>query len=107
MVDQGAHVNQMTIRDQIPSDDDYLVTAIGFRFGVGLPPLSAKLVSRIEDGEFVEISDLLSDHLGTLRNEDQQKLPNSKRRTVTNTFEWIKCFCIYMAVISRNNLKKI
>ena len=106
MVDQGAHVNQMTIRDQIPPEHDHLVSTTGFPIREGLPPLHAKLVSRIEGGEFIEMSDLLSNHLGTLRIEDQ-KLPNAKRRTVTNILEWIKCFCIYMPVVSRNNPKKI
>ena len=96
----------MTIRDQIPPEHDYPVSATGFPIVVGLPPFHAKFVSRIENGEFIEMWDLLSDHLGTLRNEDQ-KFPNAKRRTVTNIREWSKCFCIHMAVVSRNNPEKI
>ena len=95
MVDQGARVNQMTIGDQIPPEHDHPLSATGFPIGARLPTIHAKLVTRIEGGEFIKISNLLCDHLGTLRNEDQ-KLPNAKQRTVTNILEWIKCFCIYM-----------
>ena len=96
----------MTIGDQIPPEHDHPVSATELPIGAGLSPLHAKIISRIEGGEFIEMSDLLSDHLGTLRNEDQ-KFPCAKRRTVTNILEWIKCFCIYMGVVSRNNPKKI
>ena len=48
MVDQGARVNQMTIGDQIPPEHDHPLSATGFPIGVGLPPIHAKLVSRIE-----------------------------------------------------------
>ena len=52
------------------------------------------------------MSDLLCDHLGSMRSEEQ-RLSNTKRRTITNILEWIKCFCIYMAVVSRRNHQKI
>ena len=52
------------------------------------------------------MSDLLCDHLGTLSNEEQRSL-NARRRSISNILEWIKCFCIYMAVVSRKNPQKL
>ena len=105
MVDEGAGIDQTTTRSEI-SDNDHPVPVTGLPVGAGLPPIHSKLVSRIEAGEFIEMSDLLCDHLGSVRSEEQ-RLANTKRKTVTNILEWIKCFCIYMAVVSRRNHQKI
>lgn len=76
MVGQQVTENQMTIRGEMPPDHHSAPTT-SVPLGAGLPPISAKLVSRIEAGEFIEMSDLLCDHLGTPRGEDQ-KLLNAK-----------------------------
>ena len=45
-------------------------TAMNFSL---VPPVPTKLIEKIESGIFVDMSELLSDHLGVLENEDQQK----------------------------------
>ena len=105
MVDEGAGIDQTTPRSEI-SDNDHPVPVTGLPVGAGLPPIHSKLVSRIEAGEFIEMSDLLCDHLGSMRSKEQRP-SNTKRRTITNILEWIKCFYIYMAVVSRRNHQKI
>ena len=68
--------------------------------GAGLyTPVPSRLVAKIESGEFIDMGELLPDRVGTSRPEDLGKvLP--KRRTVAGILEWIKCFNVYMAVIS-------
>ena len=44
--------------------------------GAGLPPVPAKFVSRIEAGEYIDMTELLPDRLGTLKspvNDDSFK----------------------------------
>ena len=94
----------MNIRDEMPPDHHHSLPANSVPLGAGLPPISAKLISGIEAGEVIEMLDLLCEHLSTPRSEDQ-KLLNDKRRTITNILEWIKCFCIYMAVAQKKPQK--
>ena len=72
--------------------------------GAGLPPVPAKLVVRIEAGEFVDMAKLLPDKLGfskTTLNDDQARPSKPRRRTVTNILEWTQCFATYMAVVCK------
>lgn len=48
VVDEGVGVNQMTITDERPSENDHCVPVTGFSIGTGLTPNHAKLVSRID-----------------------------------------------------------
>ena len=48
MVDEGVGVNQMTIMDERPSENDNCVPITGFPIGAELRPNNAKLFSRIE-----------------------------------------------------------
>ena len=72
----------------------------------GLPPVPSRLVAKIESGEFIDMGELLPDQVGTSRPEDLGKvLP--KHCTVAGILEWIKCFNVYMAVISRKEPGRI
>ena len=74
--------------------------------GAGLPPIPAKLVSKIEAGEFVDMAELLPDRFGIAKSRpgDESARPSKhKQRTVTTILEWIQCFSIYLAVIAKNN----
>jgi len=104
-IGQGATGNQFTARDEL-LECGKSFSGSGFPIGVGLPPIPARLVAKIEAGEFIEMSDLLSNHLGTIGPEEQ-KAPNFKRNTVKNILEWIKCYCIYMAVVTKKSPHKI
>ena len=69
----------------------------------GLPPIPAKLVSRAQHGLFVEMADLLPQKL--LSQEyytgDSTSSPKQKHHDVANIIEWVQCFGIYTAIISK------
>ena len=68
-------------------------------FGAGLPPVSAKLIKRIQEGEFIEMGELAIDWLGLPSVEDSTETSRSKRRPVTSIVEWAQCFSNYIAVL--------
>ena len=63
----------------------------------GLPPVLTKLVSKIESGAFIEMADLLPEQLGTY-GYDKESKTRTKKPSVTNILEWLKCFAVYVAV---------
>ena len=78
--------------------------------GAGIPPVPEKMISRIEAGEYIEMAELLPDHLGSAgmtAEEDQTRVPRSRRKAVTNIFEWVECFAIYVAVLSRSRPQRV
>ena len=78
--------------------------------GAGLPPIPAKLVSKIEAGEFVDMVELLPDRFGIAKSRpgDESARPSKhKQRTVTTILEWIQCFSIYLAVIAKKQPQRI
>lgn len=61
--------------------------------GVGLPPISAKLVSKIEAGEYIDMAELIPDRLGVARsfsNEESGKVAKQKRRIVATIMERVQ-----------------
>ena len=69
--------------------------------GAGLPPIPPRLVTRIEAGEFIDMAELLPDHLGPATSTTEPLPKPSKRcHDVSNILEWIRCFSAYIAVIS-------
>ena len=70
--------------------------------GAGLPPVPAKLVTRIESGAFIEMVDLLPEQLGTYYYDKESKAW-TKKPSVTNILEWLQCFAVYIAVRARSN----
>ena len=78
--------------------------------GAGLPPIPAKLVSRIEAGEYIDMTELLPDQLGTIRspaNDDSVRAGRQRRRALSGILEWVQCFATYMAVYCRNQPHRI
>ena len=67
--------------------------------GAGLPPVPSQLVARIKAGEFIDMGELLPDCFGITR-PDNIGITPTKLCTVSGILEWIKCFNVYMAVIS-------
>ena len=65
------------------SSEDF--TALNFSL---VPPVPTQLINKIESGNFIDMSELLSDHMGVLDNEDHPKSTKPKRRNVTNIVEW-------------------
>ena len=77
--------------------------------GAGLPPVPHKMVARIQRGEFVDMVELLPDRLGCSfgSTPEDKTTAKSKKQSVTNILEWIKCFGIYMAVIAKSQPDRI
>ena len=76
--------------------------------GGGLPPVPGKLVKRIEEGHFIEMGELLPERLSShCEDEDQIKSTKPKRRAVTNILEWLQCFGIYIAIVSRKEPHRV
>ena len=63
--------------------------------GAGLPPVPAKLLSKIAVGKFIDIGELILDRVSISEPEDSGT-STSKRRTVSSILEWIKCFNVYI-----------
>ncbi len=79
-----------------------------FWLGDGLPPVPAKLVSKILKGEFVDMADLLRDNIeaerryassGTAASSAVQPA-RSHRREVPDLFSWVQCFGVYASVVA-------
>ena len=70
----------------------------------GLPPVPAKLLKRVEDGMYIEMSELLPDHLSSaeLNCSSQSTSSKSTLGEVNNIMDWIDCFGIYIAIMSRS-----
>ena len=63
--------------------------------------MPVRLVERIKQGIFVEISELLPDHLGSAdANVGDRRANKTKLSKVDNIIDWIQCFVIYIAVLS-------
>ena len=78
--------------------------------GAGLPPIPAKLVSRIEAGKYINMTELLPDKLGILRtaaSDDSFKTTRPRRKALSGILEWIQSFAIYMAVVCRKQPHRI
>ena len=76
----------------------------------GLPPVPAKIVSRIEAGEYIDMTELLPDHLVTLKspvNDDSFKAGRQRRRALSGILEWVQCFTTYMAVCCQKQPHRI
>ena len=73
-------------------------------FGAGLPPISTKLIKRIQDGEFIDMSELAIDRLGLPLSDDSTKPVHSRRRPVTSIVEWAQCFSNYIALVAQTQV---
>ena len=72
--------------------------------GTSCPPVPCKLVKKITDGEFVEMSELLPDRLASSGDKELSK-SSKKRRVVTDIVEWVQYFGLYIAIISRRECR--
>jgi len=67
-------------------------------FTAGLPNT---LVKRIQEGEFVDMSELIVDSLSMAQGDESGKSNHSKKRPVTSIIEWAQCFTNYIAILSQ------
>ena len=70
-------------------------------FTAGLPPVPNALVKRIQEGEFVDMSELTVDSLSMMQGDESSKSNHSKKRPVTSIIEWAQCFTNYIAILSQ------
>ena len=76
----------------------------------GLPPIPTKLLNRIQDGLFIEMSDLLPDTLTSAEynaGEDHGDSRKPKHHRELSIMEWVQSFGVYMAVMSRTKPHRI
>ena len=69
----------------------------------GFPPVPAKLVKRIQDGLFIEMSELLPERLTSAEYNagDSAVAQRQKPQEVMSILQWVQCFGVYIAIVSR------
>ena len=87
-----------------PSGDSLSLLTNTVALGAGLPLVRSKLVAKIEAGEFIDMGE--ADRVGISRPDDTEKA-STEHCTVSGILEWIKCFNVYMAVISQKQAGRI
>ena len=65
------------------------------------------LIKWIQDGEFINISELTIDHLSMLLPEDTSNVSNSKRPPLTSIIKLTQCFNNYIAILGQSHLGRI
>ena len=72
-----------------------------FILSEGLPPVPAKLVSKIQRGDYVDMAELLRDNMEMERRQpaDAQGIGRQGRREVPDILSWITCFGMYASVL--------
>ena len=86
-----------------------------FTLGEGLPPVPAKLASKIRRGEYVDMAELLRDNMELERRRDTREVSSNafglnqqpNRREVPDLLSWVQCFGMYAAVLSSNYPEKV
>ena len=108
-------------------DEDTSTTALGvstselpkegaslpFILGEGLPPVAAKLVVKIQRGDFVDMAELMRDNMEAERRAEQDGAigspfnKQSRRREVPDLLSWIQCFGTYISVVVAKSPAKV
>jgi len=75
----------------------------------GLPPIPNKLVQRVEEGLFVEMAELLPSYLDSADFDTSGQQTRSLKRLPVpcDITEWVQCFGMYIAIISRHKPKRV
>ena len=73
----------------------------------GLPPIPFRLVKRVEDGLFVEMAELLPSYLDSADFNTDDQRTRKRLPVVSHIIDWVQCFAIYMAIISRQKSKRV
>ena len=85
--------------------------ATPFVLSEGLPPVPAKLVAKIQKGDYVDMAELLRDNMEyerrqTTSDSSESKSGRASRREVPDLLSWITCFGIYASVICDKSPEK-
>ena len=68
----------------------------------GSPPVPSKLVKKIEAGDFIDMAELRPEGLGTMEDSAPGRSTKGKTKMISNILEWIRCFSLYVAILSRS-----
>ena len=76
-----------------------------FFIGESLPPIPAKLVTKIQRGEFVDMAELLRDNIKAVQRRTKDSgasgcTSSQSQREVPDIFSWIQCFGTYMCIVA-------
>ena len=71
-----------------------------------LPPIPSKLITRIQEGHFVDMAELIPEQLYTLDTPEEKSL-TSKLWDITNNVEWLHCFRTYFAIVSHTEPQRV
>ena len=71
--------------------------------GSSIPPVPPSLIQKIESGAFIELGDLVLNHLGF----EETVGSKSKQRPITNISEWLQTFAVYVSVIARKQPQRV
>ena len=81
-----------------------------FSLSSSFPPLPAKLVSKIQSLQYIDMKDLLPDNIGLARSLDGLELgalpmlaTRPKLRWIPSILSWVSCFAVYVAVLSESH----
>lgn len=82
-----------------------------FVLSEGLPPVPAKLVAKIQKGDYVDMAELLRDNMEWERrlsssDSSGSKIGRASRREVPDLLSWITCFGIYASVVCDKSPEK-
>ena len=83
-------------------------SATPFVLSDGLPPVPAKLVAKIQKGDYMDMAELLRDNMEYERRQttSESKSGRASRREVPDLLSWITCFGIYASVICDKSSEK-
>jgi len=69
----------------------------GVYVGAGLNPIPANLASRIQQGDYIDMGELLLESW-PMSEETSKGASHRQSRAVTNIFTWLQCFAAYVSV---------
>lgn len=109
------HINEFYTADDEGQVSEENQTHLAFRpphrshviLGAGLAPVPSKLVQRIQRGDFIEMSELLPERLAVDPTSGDSAGSKSKKKLVTSILEWVQCFGLYTAIISKNHPERV
>ena len=109
----GLKRGRKTSKEQLDSVGGAKMTTY-FLLGEGLPPIPAKLVVKIQKGDFVDMAKLLQDNIeAESRRSKKAGASTSNKQLVQSWLEvpdilsWVQCFGIYTSIIVQTCLEKI
>ncbi len=95
----GESAVSATLANLLPSASSSLARpSEGVYMGEGVPPVPAKLASRIRRGEFVDMGELLPEFWSTPKEEGAKEAKSRRARKVDDIFIWLQSFASYVVV---------